>query len=233
MRILVVNDFIQVNLGGSETYTFSLVKLLKSQGHQVKLWGSIKQKEDFGTFFSRWFSGKYYFQARKAIRDFKPDLVHINTISRVLSPTPIIAAKRLKVPVIMTVHDFRHLCPRTWFIYQDKKPCCYSFSAKCLYKRCYSAKQDKWWSSWYYNLKFLKTACYRFWLRRRVDKFICPAAVLEKEFARSLGVDNVSHIPNFTDEQIGRAWNFLNHAMRKFYNPEHRVLTQKEYQEKG
>lgn len=37
----------------------------------------------------------------------------------------------------------------------------------------------------------------------------------------------------FTDEQIGRAWNFLNHAMRKFYNPEHRVLTQKEYQEKG
>ncbi|NQV12783.1 MAG: glycosyltransferase family 4 protein [Parcubacteria group bacterium] len=201
MRILVINDFIQVNLGGSETYTFNLVKLLKEHGHQVKLWGSTKHKEDFSTFFSRWFSGKYYFQTKKVIKSFKPDLIHINTFSRALSPAPIVAAKKLKVPVIMTVHDFRHLCPRTWFIYQDKKPCKYGFSTKCLYKHCYSAKRSKWWSSWYYNLKFLKTAGYRFCLRRYVDKFICPAIVLKKEFAKSLGVNNISYIPNFSVNQ--------------------------------
>jgi len=69
------------------------------------------------------FSLKYYFLTKKIIKEFNPDVVHIHNFSRYISPSPIVAAKKMRKRVVLTVHDFHIYCPKSWGIFQDGKVC--------------------------------------------------------------------------------------------------------------
>ncbi|KFI82687.1 glycosyl transferase group 1 [Bifidobacterium pullorum] len=135
MRILLVNKFFY-HKGGAETYFFALAEGLQALGHEVAFF-SMQHPENEPSYWSKYFvsekdyNGKisafrkvkeagsliYSFEARAKfdalLREFNPDIIHLNNVHRQLTLS-ILDAPYLKehhVPVVYTAHDYILLCP--------------------------------------------------------------------------------------------------------------------------
>lgn len=135
MRILLVNKFFY-HKGGAETYFFALAEGLQALGHEVAFF-SMQHPKNEPSYWSKYFvsekdyNGKisafrqvkeagsliYSFEARAKfdalLREFKPDIIHLNNVHRQLTLS-ILDAPYLKehhVPVVYTAHDYILLCP--------------------------------------------------------------------------------------------------------------------------
>lgn len=59
---------------------------------------------------------------RKALQREKPDVVNIHNLYPFISPAALFEYKKAGVPVMMTVHNFRLICPTGLFM-RDRRPC--------------------------------------------------------------------------------------------------------------
>jgi len=190
MKILLVNDY-SIMVGGAEKYLIDLNNLLKYNNHITRIIGS-KQKNSYLSFLSRVFSLNWYFKTKKIIKEFKPDILHINSCSWVISPSPIIVAKKFNIPVVCTVHNFHYVCPNTWMMKSEKNICKSNFSFYCTYANCYPRKLKikKF-------LNYFKVLIHRKILKKYVDIFICPSKILTNYMKKTLKINNVVYNPNF------------------------------------
>jgi len=198
MRILLIND-LSIIAGGAEQVVFDTKKLLEERGNIVRILGS-NTKEEFLSLLSRWFSLKYYCFTKKIIKEFDPDIVHIHNFSRIISPSPIIAAKRLKKKVVLTIHDFHMYCPKTWAIFRDGKICEKGYNLFCPFYNCYTFKRGKIYV-FYHILKWLKVGLHRKIIKKYVDCFICPSKKLKEFIQKNLNIppERVIYLPNFVE----------------------------------
>ncbi len=205
MKILLINDTISKH-GGAEEHFYSLKSLLESKGHLVRIFGK-KTFQDIPSFILRFFDPFIYFQSLGLIKRFNPDIVHIHGVSRNISPSPILAAKKLGKKVIMTMHDFHFYCPKTWAIYQDGNPCKFGYSKKCLYSNCKTFKEGYQYIP-YHFLKWLKVGLHRKLIKKYVDRFISPSNKLKELIQYSLKIpeEKIIYLPNFTipEKNMGR-----------------------------
>lgn len=128
LRILQVHNVYRI-LGGEEQVVKNENKMLKNHGHKV--WSYIREsKEIFGMKkgkklflpFTAVFSLQTYREVRKIIRRKKIQLVHVHNVVPLISPAVFYAAFAEHVPVVMTIHNFRLLCPRGTF-YRNGQIC--------------------------------------------------------------------------------------------------------------
>lgn len=155
MKILLVNNYFHI-VGGAETYFFNLAKLLEREGHEV-IFFSMKHPKNFQSDFSKYFVSYfpplnelsfpkklrslfrvfYSFEARKKIhqliKDHQPDVVHIHNIWYEITHSIIQEIKNNNIPVIMTLHDYRLICPNHHLLV--KKNLCF----RCRNGRYYNA----------------------------------------------------------------------------------------------
>ena len=187
MKILLVNDHAKM-LGGTEAYVFSLAYLLEKHGHQVELFG--KKKTPHKTVvLTRIYNPAWSWRISRVIEEFKPDIIHAHHVSYVLSPSVLRAAQRHGVPVVMTVHDFHLVCPKTWFIHAQGHPCTYGFGRECFKTGCALRPYDIYVSA--------KLALHRKMIAGNVDCMIAGSQVLADWLQRNLGYDYVHVLPNF------------------------------------
>lgn len=77
---------------------------------------------------------------RAAIREHRPDLIHVHNFFVHLSPSVYWAAHDERIPVVQTLHNFRLLCAEASFL-RDNRPCqdCVgkAFPAPALKHKCY------------------------------------------------------------------------------------------------
>lgn len=155
MRILLVNKFHYLK-GGSETYYFELGKLLKERGHQVAYFSMKHEKniktgdpeylventdmngKNFLKSFNLIYSKKNKQLMEKAIREFKPDVIHINNFQRQITYSIIEAAKKHKVPIVYTSHDLQAVCPASAMLCKGQvcEKCLYSSKFNCYKNKC-------------------------------------------------------------------------------------------------
>jgi len=133
MRVLLINKYHYLR-GGAERSYFDTAELLASHGHEVAFF-SMKHPENLPTEWSKYFIDQidyqnetnlfkkitavinifYNFRARKnleeLINEFKPDVAHLHNIYHQLSPSIISVLKKHNIPVIMTLHDYKLICP--------------------------------------------------------------------------------------------------------------------------
>lgn len=64
---------------------------------------------------------------RKALRKEKPDVVNIHNLYPFISPAALFECKKAGVPVVMTIHNFRLICPTGLFM-RNGEPCEYCLS---------------------------------------------------------------------------------------------------------
>ncbi len=118
MRLIILHTYYQ-QPGGEDQIFAAEVSLLQSKGHEVIPF--VLYNRDLASMplwhramVTLW-NSQVYQNLRKLIREAKPDVVHLHNTFPLASPAVIRAAKAEGLPVIMTLHNYRLLCPAATF----------------------------------------------------------------------------------------------------------------------
>lgn len=160
MKILMINKFLYPK-GGDAICTLRTGQLLMSKGHHVSYWG-MGHRENPRYAYDSYFMpyADYYghlgisdrirmsanilysFEAMqrldKRMKIDKPDIVHLNNIAHQLSPSILNVISSHNIPSVMTMHDYKLVCP-TYRLLSRNKPCRSCINGRyynCLFKRC-------------------------------------------------------------------------------------------------
>jgi glycosyltransferase involved in cell wall biosynthesis len=219
MRILEINKFYFAK-GGADKHFVDLVELLESTGNEVAVFSmrNANNKE------SRWkkyfvslvgytegysfkqklkgiFRMFYSTEAKKKINvlldKFKPDIVHIHNIYHQMSPSILFEIKKRKIPIVMTVHDYKLISPNHGLFLNGKTynrcrngkyyNCFLDKAVKNSYAKSFLAMLEAYWHG-----KILKT------FEKNVDRYIVPSK-FAKRILLEEGVDEekIIVLPHF------------------------------------
>lgn len=130
MRVLLVNNYWYLR-GGAERVVLDTKSLLENRGHEVEIFGMqhplnvftrdyFASNSDFGAvsginkikiglrvIYNRDARRKF----EQVIRRFKPDVIHYHDICHHLSFSLLDASHRLRVPSVMTLHNYKIVSP--------------------------------------------------------------------------------------------------------------------------
>lgn len=160
MNILQINKFHYFK-GGADRHYLELSKLLEYHGHNVvnfstknennienkysKYWPnyndfSINRKTgkiwDFLKFFYNYEAVK---NIKKLIKENKIDIAHIHNIYHHLTPSILKVLKKNNIPILMTIHDYKLICPNyNLFDFQNNRVC-----EKCKVKNYFNCFKNK------------------------------------------------------------------------------------------
>jgi len=201
MKILHITDDAG-SVGGVQTYLRDLCEILPEAGIDSEVWRPSQSGGVVADHLTRWAGRGYERKLSSRLERDRPAIVHAHNLWMRLSPMPLRAAKKAGIPVVMTVHDYNFVCPRKWMITADGRPCDSGFGGRCLVSNCRGSREGWGWLP-YNNLRWLKTALHRRMLRSWVDVFVCPSLHLGAWMRRSLGVERVHHVANFTRRPAG------------------------------
>lgn len=220
MKILLVNKFLYPR-GGAETYTIELGKQLQSMGHEVQYFGMYDEKnicynrsglyvspmdfhelkKDTATYPLRiiW-SKEAYDKIKKLIKNFKPDIIHLNNFNYQLTPSIIDAAKELKVPVIMTAHDSQFVCPNHLLYDFNKNTICTKCVENhdpkhCAKNKCIHGSAIKSFMGSIEGKKYLENDTYNY-----ISSIICPSIFMKNIYESQNRFKNKTiYLQNYTN----------------------------------
>lgn len=119
MKILVVHNRYRQS-GGEDAVVRAESSLLARMGHDVEVWEESNDSivgtlEKIKTAFQCVYSFRHARQMQRQIRNHRPDLVHIHNFFPRMSPSVHMTCRRMNIPVVQTLHNFRLLCPAATF----------------------------------------------------------------------------------------------------------------------
>lgn len=227
MKILMINTR-HFYGGGDSTYTFNLTDMLRQKEHKVAFFSMQDERNlpdpnsdsfvshvDFKQLNQRKsvFSGFqvvsrviYSTEARqkfaKALDRFQPDIIHLQNIHGHITPSVIFEAKKRKLPVVWTLHDYKMICPNTHFLIDATNEICEACGNGHYYqavlKRC---KKGSLLAS---VMACMEAYAHRIMgLRNLPDYFLTPSAFLRnKLIERGFSPDKVIHVPLFLPDEM-------------------------------
>jgi glycosyltransferase involved in cell wall biosynthesis len=119
MRILIVHTLYKVK-GGEDSVVYNEAELLRSAGHEVSLLIFSNSKNTLLKVLQMPFNLSSYREALQKINQFKPDIIHVHNLHFAGSPAVLYAAKKSRVPVVMTLHNYRLLCPSGTLFFREE-----------------------------------------------------------------------------------------------------------------
>ncbi|MEQ3106179.1 glycosyltransferase family 4 protein [Bacteroides salyersiae] len=135
---------------------------------------------------------------KKILRKDKPDIINVHNLYPFISPAALFECKKAGIPVVMTVHNFRLICPTGLFM-RNGKPC----------EQCLDRKNE--WSCIKYNCEhsifksigYTLRNVYARWTKaylKNVDMFACITEFQKKKLIEA-GYDKnkITVIPNSID----------------------------------
>lgn len=106
--------------GGEDESFRAEAALLRSHGHDVLEYVTSNESvirrgvlSATATLLRGAWSNSSYAKVHRAVRRFRPDIVHVHNFWFVLSPSILTAAHDAGVPVVMKLANFRTICPGT------------------------------------------------------------------------------------------------------------------------
>jgi len=111
MRILVIHNFYQHP--GGEDVVFEQEKAMLAATEDVFSLTFKNRKGWRGAWQTLWLPWNIWAgsHVKRAIKRHHPDIVHIHNLHYAIGPIAVRIAKRMGVPVVMTLHNYRLLCP--------------------------------------------------------------------------------------------------------------------------
>ena len=143
MRILHVNKFLY-RRGGAESYMLDLAALQAAAGHEVEFFGMahpdnpphryaahfpdhVELEPPPARMDRRVAAAARMIWSRSARRgmdqvlaSFRPDVVHLHNIYHQLSPSVLRPVAERGIPAVMTLHDYKLVCPSYLFLAQGR-----------------------------------------------------------------------------------------------------------------
>ncbi len=220
IKALLANNYFYIR-GGSERYLFCLMNLLTEKGHEVVPFSTANSANlysPYAGFFADPFEPEkiktisiskklkiagrilYSTEAKKRIKRLMdktaPDIAHCHNIYGALSPSILGAFKQKGLPVILTVHDVKLLCPnhRMFIKHAICERCKPNRFYECAINKCIA---DSWAASF---LGALEQYLHRISgiYRRNIDFFITPSEFFRTKLMEyGFPPDRIATIPNF------------------------------------
>src|SRR3989339_1205072 len=219
MRILQINKFFYPK-GGSETYYFSLCNLLEKHKHDVVHFSMQDNKNEnspykdyfvshlnitkpqvnlssIGQISRLIWSNEAQKKLEQLLTKEKIDIAHLHNIDRHLTPSIIPVLKKHKIPVVMTLHDYKIICPNS-LLFANGEIC-----ERCKGRKFYSPfpqkciKQSR-------SISLIGSfeAYYHLWRKvwKKVDLFISPSQFLKQKM-QEFGVsqEKITYLPLFLE----------------------------------
>ena len=116
--ILVHNRY--VYRGGEDSVVEAEAELLEQHGFRVSRVEAqsrvpVDVTDSLRIAASASWSRSWYKKVKEMACDIKPDVIHLHNFFPNISPAVLFAAAKANVPVVLTLHNFRLLCPRADF----------------------------------------------------------------------------------------------------------------------
>ncbi|MBV8634600.1 MAG: glycosyltransferase family 4 protein [Burkholderiaceae bacterium] len=229
MKALMANKFFFRN-GGSETVFFQEREFLLENGHDVVDFamdgernlpsayeghfvanrsysggGKLAKVKDAVSFIH---SSEAVSKIGRLIDETKPDLVHCHNIYHQLTPSIIGAAKKRNVPVVLTLHDYKPVCPTYNRLRADATPCSDCLDgdfSRVVKNRCAEGSLGK--SVLMYAEAVVQRAMGNY---EQVDAFVAPSRFMQDSIARRIprervrllynGIDPTAIAPHYDDD---------------------------------
>lgn len=163
MKILQIDKYFYLK-GGAETVFFNTIDLLREKGHEVipfALKSSKNRPSEYASYFvdypelsesSLWtrirrapaflYNSGSARMLEKLILAEKPDLAHIHLLFNGMSVSILPVLRKYNIPIVMTAHDYRLICPAYTFTNGGKELCERCIASK-QYWRCITGKCSK------------------------------------------------------------------------------------------
>jgi len=220
MHVLHVNKFFYEK-GGTERYFFSVSRALEKRGHTVSHF-SMRHPDNLESPFAPFFvsekrysgrgarlddipAGLSFIRSGEAARSLKrlleksrPDVAHLHNIYHQITPSIIPVLRRAGVPVVMTLHDYKLICPN--YSLFDGTAYCY----RCRGRRFYRAAATRCHEGSFAKSLLLSVEAY--WQKRTrvydgVRFFLAPSRYIRDAFiAEGFSADRVVHLAPFVPE---------------------------------
>ena len=203
MKILIVHN----NYGkysGEEAVVDKMATMLQSHKHTVCFYrlttegARDKISDKIKGFTAGIYSHSGVKGIKKILRKEKPDIINVHNLYPFISPAALFECKKAGIPVVMTVHNFRLICPTGLFM-RNGKPC----------EQCLDRKNE--WSCIKYNCEhsifksigYTLRNVYARWTKaylKNVDMFACITEFQKKKLIEA-GYDKnkITVIPNSID----------------------------------
>lgn len=110
MRILIIHTYYKLK-GGEDSVVANETELLRSAGMEVEQLSFSNSGSTLIKLLQVPFNYSSYRKTIRKMQEFKPDAVHIHNLHFGGSAAVIYAVKKLHVPIVMTLHNYRLLCP--------------------------------------------------------------------------------------------------------------------------
>ena len=114
MKILIIHNKYK-QFGGEDVAVESESSILIKNKHEVEILYFDNSPIDshlsrIGSALGAIYNFSSARKVSKMIRQFRPDIIHIHNLFFIASPSVIYAAHKYKVPVILTLHNYRLIC---------------------------------------------------------------------------------------------------------------------------
>ena len=208
MKILVAHNR-YLYRGGEDTVVDAEVNLLRQHGHQVWVYSRDNTEIQYLTPFeaaktSLW-SRQTAQELQKIHQQFSPDLIHAHNIFPLISPSIYDVAKKLRIPVVQTLHNFRLVCPQAMLLREGKhcEACVGKLPWRAVIHRCYRQSMSQTaLTSTMLTLQRLKGV----W-DKQISLFIVLNQLCREIFARGgLPMDKLRIKPNFVESHREPQW---------------------------
>jgi len=117
MRILIIHNQYQ-HIGGEDFVMGQEMEALR-KNHEVDLYTvrNVKGSKGYLQYLLYPLNWQELKKIKQRIEEFKPDLIHIHNMHYALGPLFILHIKKMKIPMVMTLHNFRLICPSATLFY--------------------------------------------------------------------------------------------------------------------
>ena len=206
MKILLIHNKYG-KFSGEEAVVESQIKLLNANGHHVITYFRSSEELEampngkLKAFFNAFYNPKSISAIKALITTEKPDLVHIHNLYPLISPTILPVIKKMGIPIVMTVHNYRLLCPNGLFF--NKGEICEKCTGALKELNCITNNCER---------SLFKSSGYaarNFWARKKdyylnnVDLFLCLTEFQKKKLVTNgFNKEKCDVLPNFYNKEI-------------------------------
>lgn len=205
MKVLMLHNRYKI-MGGEDVSTNAEYTLLKEHGVDIEtliLTNDIIEDENkLGLAINTIWSKKYYAEILQRIEDKKYDIIHVQNFFPLFSPSIFYAAKKAGIKIVMTVRNYRLICPNG-LMYVNGAICtdCVgkTIPYPALIKKCYRNST----SATGVTVAMLSLHNFLNTWKNKIDGFICISEFVKKQLIAGGIEENKLHVKyNFVATEI-------------------------------
>ena len=213
MRVLLVGNHWTEGPGGAETMLVLTAGLLRAAGHEVVPFAVAEERTlptpvrpllpaaagsgsrtRFGEAWAGTWSPRAYRALVQVVDEVRPDVAHVHHVFERLTVSVLDALQRRGVPTVMTLHDYKPVCPN-FRLFTDGAPC-----TRCLSGRYVNVVRHRCLEGSRWRSVAAAADAYASRARgvyERVDRFLAPSAFLRDRVVEGgLPAERVQVLPN-------------------------------------